>query len=373
MQPSHPPIPHEIQSIWIDPAVSDYPITRWIMDRFPAYKTIIGIPDTSPGNNRHPPLDKIKKRIFLTHSKGHLVKPCPGSRGRICCGYWVINAMMHCPMDCHYCVLQSYLSLPAMTIYVDEDNIREEIQQRLKSHEGHICRFGTGELADSLIHDALTGFSKRMVPFFAKTKNGILELKTKTAAIENLRGIDPRGHTVVSWSVNPQAIIRQIEPKTASLDQRIKAARQCQDKGYWIGLHFDPVIWSEDWEIMYHKVIERLSHSLDPQRVIWISIAGLRFTRQQKEIIKERFRDTPIFLGEFFRDEDGKFRYLQSLRISMYQKLIKWLMEWSPDLFIYYCMENHRVWEKTFPSPPKNTRELDERFNQNVWRLLKRG
>ncbi len=364
---------NEIETVWIDPTVRNHPLAQRISTQFPASKIRIGFPEgllTQP----HPlQLDRIKKRLFLTHGRGHLVKPCPGSRGRICCGYWVINAMLHCPMDCHYCILQSYLSVPALTVFVDEDTIREEIQHRLGSRDGHIFRFGTGELGDSLIHDALTGFSRRMVPFFANTRNGILELKTKTALIGSLKGLDPKGHTVASWSINPQSIIQKVEPKTASLSQRIKAARQCQDMGYWIGLHFDPVIWFEGWEKAYHEVIESLAQSLDPRRIIWISLAGLRYTRQQKETIKWRFGDTLLFFGEFFRDEDGKFRYLQSLRISMYQKLIKWLMEWSPDLFIYFCMENRRVWEETFPSPPHNTRELDERFNQNVWRFLKRG
>lgn len=367
------PIPYGIQNIWVDPAVRDHPVTQWVRDRFPSHKIKIGIPARPHRDSNPLSLDTIKQNIFLTQFKGHLVKPCPGSRGRICCGYWVINAMMHCPMDCHYCILQSYLSIPAMTIYVDEDKIRKEIQQRLGAHEGHICRFGTGELTDSLIHDVLTGFSRRMVPFFANTPNGILELKTKTATAETLKGLNPKGHTVVSWSINPPSVIREVEPKTASLPQRIKAAKQCQDMGYWIGLHLDPVIWFEGWEKAYQNVIERLSNALDPRRIIWISMAGLRFTRQQKEITKLRFPDTPIFLGEFFRDEDGKFRYLQPLRISMYQKLIKWLREWSPDLFIYFCMENSRVWEKTFSNAPKNTRELDERFNKNVWRLLKRA
>ena len=372
---THPPysLLERIDTLWIDPEVADHPLTASVMKRFPLEKIRMGIPSVSPQSSVPETLRSLKRRLLVTRYRGRLVKPCPGSQGRICCGYQVINAMIHCPMDCHYCILQTHLSVPALTLYVNEDQIREEITERLESNPEHIYRFGTGELGDSLVHDALTGFSRRMVPFFAESRNGILELKTKTAAIDTLRGLDPKEHTVISWSVNPPTLIRAVEPLTATLDRRLRAAHECQEMGYWIGLHFDPIIWFEGWEEAYRGVIEELARILDPTRILWISIAGLRYTRAQKDLIRMRFSDTPLFTGEFFRDEDGKFRYLQPLRISMYKTLLRWLREWSPDLFIYCCMENRRAWEATFPDPPRNTRELDGRFNENIWRHLRHG
>jgi len=122
-------------------------------------------------------------------------------------------------------------------------------------------------------------------------------------AIGNLEGLDPKGHTVISWSLNTPEMIEKVEPGTASLSQRVEAARRCQEMGYWVGFHFDPVIRYEGWERAYLGVIERLAESLDPRRIIWISLAGFRYTRGQKEVIRGRFRHTPLFSGEFFRDE----------------------------------------------------------------------
>jgi len=361
-----------IQTVWVDPEVEDHPIISQVLSRLPAARVREGTPE-NPGKMASPiPMDRVKRQLYLTKGKGNRVKPCPGSPGRICCGYWVINAMLQCPMDCHYCILQDYLTVPAMTLYVNEEDVRREIQHRLAVRPGHICRFGTGELGDSLVHDALTGFSRRMVPFFARTQNGILELKTKTAAIETLEGLSPKGHTVISWSLNPPEVIRQVEPGTASLTQRIEAARRCQARGYWVGFHLDPVVWFNGWETAYETLINQLAASIDPERVLWISLAGFRYIRHQKETIRRRFGGTFLFAGEFFRDEDGKYRYLRRERISMYQKILKWLRAWSPGLFIYYCMESRRVWEETFPDPPRHTGELDERFHRHIWSRLRK-
>ncbi len=362
-----------IEVVWIDPEVRHHPLVDHVLSRIPDADVIVGKPERLKGMSSPSFLSRVKRQLFLTRGRGSLVKPCPGSRGRICCGYWVINAMLQCPMDCHYCILQSYLSVPAMTLFVDEEEIQREIRHRLSVRQDHVCRFGTGELGDSLIHDALTGFSRRMVPFFAETRNGILELKSKTAAIDTLKGLDPKGRTVISWSLNPPEVIRKVEPGTAALTQRIEAARRCQAMGYWVGFHFDPVVLVEGWERAYEALIDQLAASIDPERVLWISLAGFRYIRYQKETIRRRFRDTPLFTGEFFRDEDGKFRYLQRERISMYRKILKWLRAWSPDLFIYYCMENRRVWEETFPDPPRHTGELDERFHQHIGSRLQKA
>jgi len=360
-----------LKNVWIDPQVRAHPIARAVIEKVPRNKIIFGTPPAGkPAPSR--PIESIKQNLFVTRFNGHLVKPCPGTRGMICCGYWVINTMMHCPMDCHYCILQTYLSVPTLTIYVNEETVKNEIRARLLSHPGHICRFGTGELGDSLVHDAFTGFSRRMVPFFAATENGILELKTKTANIQNLIGMNPKGHTVVSWSLNPETLIKELEPMTASLSQRLEAARQCQRSGYWIGLHFDPVIWFDGWEKAYSDLFAKLSHTLDPQRIIWISMAGFRYTSGQKDMIVRRFPDSRLFLGEFFRNEDGKFRYLQHRRIQLYRKLLQWIRDWDPSLFVYYCMENQRVWRETFKNPPENTGDLDERFNRRVHEFIQK-
>jgi spore photoproduct lyase len=258
-----------------------------------------------------------------------------------------------------------------LTVYSNWDDLLEEIDAFLSSAPHALLRLGTGELSDSLALDSVLPVSQMLVPFFAARKNAILELKTKSAEIDHLLSLDHGGRTVVSWSLNPLKMIREEERGTASLDERMEAARECQEKGYLLGFHFDPIIDHEGWERGYEETISFLFRRIDPGRVAWISLGGFRYPPQLKAIARERFPDTRIFLGELFPGRDGKFRYLQEIRVEMYRKLVGWLREADPDLFIYLCMESEEVWNRVFGWSPTNSIHLNRLFEERLGGFLR--
>jgi len=225
---------------------------------------------------------------------------------------------------------------------------------------------GTGELSDSLALDPIFPLSGVLVPFFAERENVILELKTKSAEVDQLLDLKHRGKTVISWSLNPTPLIEGEEMRTAPLGKRIDSARRCQEKGYPLGFHFDPMIYYDGWEEGYQEVIHSLFNRIDPKGVIWISLGGFRYPPQLKAIVEERFPKTRIFLGELFPGRDAKFRYLKDIRVEMYQKMVGWLREVDPNLFIYLCMESKEVWEKVFGWAPENSHHLNQLFEDRL-------
>jgi len=328
-----------------------------VQDKRPLIKQSLSIQD---------PIGVGKKILFLTHFYGKRLKPCPGTSRHICCGYYVINTSTNCPMDCSYCVLQGYLNNPFLTLYTNWDDLLQEIDAFASVNSQPFLRFGTGELSDSLALDSIFPISRVLVPFFGKQKNGILELKTKSAEVDHLLHLDHQGKTVISWSLNPPQMIEEEEMRTAPLEERIDAAKRCQEKGYPVGFHFDPIIYHERWERGYQETIESLFSRINPKRVIWISLGGFRYPPQLKGIAKERFPKTKIFLGELFPGKDGKFRYLKEIRVEMYQKMVGWLREVDPNLFIYLCMESKEVWEKVFGWAPVNSSHLNRLFEERL-------
>lgn len=367
-------LPFEIEKIYLDEkAEKDWvsqavlkglphiPVER-VEDKRSLIKYFLSKPD---------PIGVGKKNLLITRFYGRRLKPCPGTSQHICCGYYVINAITNCPMDCSYCVLQGYLNNPFLTVYSNWDDLFQEIDTFLSGKSQSFLRLGTGELSDSLALDPVFPLSQMLVSFFAERQNGILELKTKSTEVNGLLTLDHRGKTVVSWSLTPPKMIEEEEMKTASLRERIEAAGRCQGEGYPLGFHFDPIIHYEGWERQYRETIVSLFNRIDPKKVAWISLGGFRYPPQLKGISKERFPNTRIFLGELFPGRDGKFRYLKEIRVDMYRHMVEWLREVDPNLFIYLCMESREVWEKVFGWAPSSSHHLNHLFEERVKEFYK--
>jgi len=67
--------------------------------------------------------------------------------------------------------------------------------------------FYLGKLQDGLALDPLTGYSRQIIPFFAAHPTARLTMLTKSTDVGNLIGLDHQGHAILSWTVDPTAVI----------------------------------------------------------------------------------------------------------------------------------------------------------------------
>ena len=225
----------------------------------------------------------------------------------------------------------------------------ESVFELIQKAPSERIRIGTGEMADSLALDAYTGFSEHLVPFFAKQKKAFLELKTKSNQIDNLLKLDPKGQTVVAWSLNPSSMVKEYDLKTASLEERLQAAKECEKAGYKIAFHLDPLIYEPTWMKDYKELLEVIFASFNP---VWVSLGALRFNANLKSIAQKRFPKTRLTTGEFITTPDGKKRYLRVIREEMYQTIHRWIGEFRSATPVYLCMENGIVWKNSMGMRP---------------------
>ncbi|MFQ6082819.1 MAG: radical SAM protein [Candidatus Aminicenantia bacterium] len=354
------------KKIFIDQEVIDLPFTQRILNNLPliSYEVI-----SQPENLikkitfLSDPITHGKKYLLITKQKGNFVKPCPGTPHYICCNYYIINLALNCPLECTYCILQYYLNNPLITVYANLDDLFNQLDNFLSQNKNNIYRIGTGELTDSLVLDHFTQASKDLISYFAKSKNAIFELKTKTTNINDLFGLDHRGKTVVSWSLNSEEMVKYQEIGTPSNQQRLKAAKEIVNYGYRVGFHFDPIIFHPGWEKDYQEIIKKLFSNISPKDIAWISLGSLRFQLGLKSIIEKRFPKTRIIYHEFISGRDGKYRYFKPLRLKVYQRIVQWIRKYGGDeVFIYYCMESEEIWRKTLGWVPKSKEELGNKL-----------
>jgi len=331
-----------------------------VLSRLPAAVEMRVEPEEGSGetNGFHPELRAGKQTLRLLSNYGSFLKPCPGTRNYICCGYQILNIGTNCPMDCSYCILQSYFQDSDIRIFVNLEEHLPLILEKIDSNPDRVYRVGTGEFTDSLALDHLTGWTETLIPAFSTRKNAILELKTKTDNINGILKSPSRDRIVVSWSLNSSFVADFEEKGAPPLRARLEAAGACQKEGFAVGFHFDPLVAHRGWRDDYRKTVDMLEDMIDPLRVIWVSLGALRFMPALKAVIRERHPETGILDGEFVPGLDGKMRYFKPLRVQIFKAIAERLKAWHGDLGLYLCMESDEVWSDSLGWSPGSTEGL---------------
>jgi spore photoproduct lyase len=315
-------------------------------------------------------LNMEKDTLRLLAYRGAVLKPCPGTRGYLCCGYQVLSVGMNCPLDCSYCVLQAYFNQPDLRVFVNIEERIEETGRLIDSHPQKIFRIGTGEFTDSLALDPMVEWSRVLVPFIQKHRNAVLEFKTKTTQVEGLCSIRPRDRIIVSWSLNSPYIASAEEHGAPSIRKRLDAARRCQEEGFALGFHFDPLIEHKDWKDSYLRTIELLDRAISPRGIAWVSLGCLRFMPMLKPIIRKRHPGSSVLRAEFILGMDGKMRYFKPVRVAMYRFMAEHLTRWHSDCGLYLCMESDDVWEMSLGWSPKDSEGLSRYLDQRARKVF---
>jgi len=342
--------------ILIEKAAKDYPLTKQILSRLPDVPSE-EIEETrsfiSTLKQRPDPIGEGKRYLLLARDPGRSFKPFPEAEQYLSCDYFTLHVAEGCDLECSYCILQAYLTNPLLTVYVNIDEMLGNLQKILDENPEKFFRIGTGQLADSLSLDHITGFSEILIPFFARQKNAVLELKTKSTNIERLLALKPEQKTIISWSLNSKKIQRQEEHKCASISERIAAAKTIlQNSGYRTGFHFDPIIDYPGWEKDYEEVIAELFQHVPEERIAWISLGCLRMMPELKPIMQDRFPKSSLADAEWIKGMDGKLRYFKPSRIEIYRIMVQMIKKLAPDVTLYLSMESPEVWEQVFGFTP---------------------
>ena len=337
-----------IEQVYIDRAVVDQPQAWAIAERINLSPKIVDSAEEVFKKIRScaDPITAAKKILYLTENRGGFIRKCPGTRNYECCDYMILHIGTFCILDCAYCILQSYFHPPVLQYFVNHQQMYDELDAFLA--DSRYRRIGTGEYTDSMIWELWTDLSASLIPIFASQSHAVLELKTKTTYVHKLRRLTHNRRTILSWSMNTPAIIQRNERGTASLDARLAAAAKCQQWGYPLGFHFDPIVDYNDAIRDYQMVVDRIFNCIHPDNIVWISLGTLRFMPDLKAIMQSRFLEPKMIYGEFITGLDGKARYLKQIRIDIYRGILEAIRKWSRDVTVYFCMESAEVWQKVF-------------------------
>ena len=94
---------------------------------------------------------------------------------------------------------------------------------------------------------------------------------------------------------------------------------------------------------MCREAAQQIAQRVPVEKVAWISVGMLRFSRELKKAVENRFPENTILNGEFLLEFDGKMRYPKTLRQEVYSYFVPLLRKLFPHTQVYICMEEPDV------------------------------
>lgn len=293
---------------------------------------------------------------------------CPvASEKTRCCNLLTLDTVKNCGFDCSYCSIQSFYT--DGKIYLHE-NLKEKLE-KLELDPKKTYHIGTGQSSDSLMWGNKDGILDDIFQFADKNKNVILELKTKSNAIGYFRNHKIPANVIVTWSLNTDIIIEAEEHHTATLSERLEAARNIADMGILVGFHFHPIVEYKGWETEYHNIVDIIQNNFEPEEVALISLGTLTFIKPVIKQLRKRKMESKI-LQMPLTDAEGKFSYPLETKRKIFSSVFNRFSEkWRSMVYFYMCMEDKSLWKDIFKKEYKDNEEFENDMINHYFRKIK--
>lgn len=312
-------------------------------------------------------------KMIETADDSKILGKCPVASDKTrCCNLWTLDAIKNCGFDCSYCSIQSFY-------YDDSIYLQSNIEEKLKALEldpQKRYHIGTGQSSDSLLWGNKFGLLEKLFAFAKKHPNVILELKSKSANTRELLSLDIPANVITTWSLNTPTIIANEEHHTASLDQRLEAAKSLMDRGHLIGFHFHPMVIYQGHQAEYQALAERLVKIFDPKLIAMISLGTLTFIKPVLKKLRKRQMASKI-LQMPMEEIAGKYSYPLEMKRQLFSNFYQsFPKSWQEQIFFYLCMEDASLWPQVFGRSYSNNedfeKEMMESYFQKIDALRKR-
>ncbi|MDC1375749.1 DNA photolyase [bacterium] len=307
-----------IETVYVEKKIKEHPRTKFILSKFKK-ATIIEIDRYGEIFNKRNQNFRIQKKnpdLILAFKNDGYVLSAPEGFGIGSSKNYYFSHMYNCIYDCRYCFLQGMYSSANYVIFVNFEDFDEEIEEVIQGNKDNKTTFFSGYDCDSLALETLTGFAKHITTLFAKYPDVDIEFRTKSVQIEPFTSMEPLKNVIIAYSLLPDLMSKSLDNKTPSILKRINAMSHLADKGWKIGLRFDPLIHGKNWKKLYKELLVNIYKTIPLHSIHSVSFGALRFPKEMFKDIFKLYPKTPLFSGPLSQ-HNGIVSYDMSIEEEM--------------------------------------------------------
>lgn len=195
---------------------------------------------------------KDRVAIIVARKRGELLRKTPaGYTPNGGSGYSIL-ASYNCIYDCSYCFLKGYFKSFNPVVFVNTADYFDAIKSVVESDSRRPLYFYLSTFSDPVALPIFSNYIEQFIEFFRRTFDDevFLEIRTKSANIDKFLNLEPSKRVIFAFSLSPQSVIEKYEFFTPPLKSRIEAIRKLDNRGFKVGVRFDPVFIDrlEDYE-----------------------------------------------------------------------------------------------------------------------------
>lgn len=326
-----------IETIYIEEQVAQHPRTLEILNRFPDAIKIYCDRYGEIFNRKAQSfrLQKQKPALILAKKHKNFLLATPENYGIGAQQNYYFSHMMNCLYDCRYCFLQGMYQSAHYVLFVNYEDFSSDVETMIKNTDEEI-HFFSGYDCDSLALEPVTKFLEYFLPIFRRNPAALLEIRTKSTQIRTLLNTEPMANCVLAWSFTPADIAAALEHKTPSVNRRISAITKLQEKGWRIGLRFDPLIYTSEYQSQYRKLFIDTLARCNPDLLHSVSLGNFRLPKNFFKSLKKMYPDERLFASPLEEDK-GIFSYKAQIQSDMLNFCREEILQHIPEDKFFPC------------------------------------
>lgn len=276
--------------IYVEERAYEYPLTKKILDKIQdvSVVTIKHYKDVFDRKRQDISLQKEHRALIIAVRDGNRIyqgAPVCQSFGNK--NFFYASSMMNCPFDCEYCYLRGMYPSAYMVVFVNLDDYKTDIEERLGQGPKYIC---ASYDTDLIAMNGLTGHADFWKEMAGTHEDLLVELRTKSAP----EITDNTPNVIYAFTLSPAEIVERYERYTAPAGARIRAAAQAVNNGAKVRLCFDPIIKIPDYETAYKKLVDEAAGAIDFSRLTDISVGTFRISSDYLTRMRKAYPDSEI-------------------------------------------------------------------------------
>ena len=327
-----------ISCVYIESRVIDHPRSTELLKRF-RNVPVVEIEHYGEVFNRRSQNFRLQKKnpaLIVAHKDKGQVLAAPDGYGLGARHNYYFSHMLNCIYDCRYCFLQGMYQSAHQVLFVNYEDFGTRIQQLATQHAPESVWFYSGYDCDSLANEPMSRFTEYFLPLIQPFENAWLELRTKSTQVRSLLAQQPQSRVVIAFSFSDHHSHSQLEHGVPSISKRINAMQRLIEAGWSVGLRFDPVVYHQQYQPAFTRLLQEVFSNIDAQRLHSVSLGSFRLTRDHFRKMNRLYPEEPLF-AQNLELNNGIVSYPISDEREMIEFCETQLMQHIPEQIYHPC------------------------------------